>query len=89
MKIVKSAESEKLSEDLTKLLINSCCVHTCTVVSVLQMKVYWKHVFQLTAKSVCSNKNTKDITVTELKSKLKKLKLCQYSWNKRHFDQET
>lgn len=41
----------------------------------MQMKAYWKHMFQPTDKSVSSNKNPKDMTVAELKSELRKLKV--------------
>ena len=69
--IVKSAQSEKLLEDLIKLLkplSYTLCGQHFADESILE-----SHVSAHSQVTVCSNKNPKDKTMAELKSELRKL----------------
>lgn len=71
--VVKSAQSEKLSEDLIKLLkplLCTICGERFADESILEA-----HVSTHRQITVSSNKNPKDMTVAELKSELRKLKV--------------
>lgn len=69
--IVESAQSEKLSENLTNMLkplLCTRCGERFADESILEA-----HVLTHSQVTVCSNKNPKDMNVAELKSELRKL----------------
>jgi len=69
--IDKSAQSKKLSEDLTKLLKPLSC--TVCGERFADESILEAHVSTHSQVTVCRNKNPKDTTVAELKSELRKL----------------
>ena len=69
--IDKSAQSKKLSEDLTKLLKPLSC--TVCGERFADESILEAHVSTHSQVTVCRNKNPKDMTVAELKSELRKL----------------
>ena len=69
--IVKSAQSEKLSEDLSKLLKPLSC--TLCGERFADESILEAHISTHNQVTVCSNKNPKAMTVAELKTELRKL----------------